>query len=148
MLDVTVWCVAGSAVRDKQIDTSLDCQTFAFCCLNVSLNYKNFLLCSFGHVCVHTRAHAHIYIYICTQHINEVKLSVNHSYLSLDLFLFILFNYINFGNMFRHQVPSSGQYYVMTAYPYNALHKLISLWDPTMLSLLQSWKYLILYVIN
>jgi hypothetical protein len=34
--------------------------------------------------------------------------SVNHSYLSLDLFLFILFNYIDFGDMFRHQVPADG----------------------------------------
>jgi hypothetical protein len=42
--------------------------------------------------------------------INEIKLSVSHSYLSLDLYLFILFNYIDFGDMFRHQVPSLGQY--------------------------------------
>jgi hypothetical protein len=75
-------------------------------------------------------------------YINEIKLSVNHSYLSLDLYLFILFNYIDFGDMFRHQVPSSGQYYVMTIYPYNAMHMLISLWDSTTLSLLQYWNYL------
>jgi hypothetical protein len=80
--------------------------------------------------------------------INEIKLSVNHSYLSLDFYLFILFNYIDFGDMFRHQVPSSGQYYVMTTYPYNAMHMLISLWDPTMFSLLQYWNYLTFYVIN
>jgi hypothetical protein len=30
-----------------------------------------------------------------TPGINEIKLSVNHSYLSLDLYLFIIFNYID-----------------------------------------------------
>jgi hypothetical protein len=78
---------------------------------------------------------------------NEEIISRNciaHSYLSLDLFLFILFNYIDFGDMFRHQVPSSGQYYVMTTCLYNAMHMLISKWDPTTLSLLQYWNYLAL----
>jgi hypothetical protein len=105
-----------------------------------------------GHTNIKDRQCAHIVILwrvpVTVFVVNEVKLSVNHSYLSLDLFLCILFNYIYFGDMFRHQVPSSGQYYVMKTYLYNALHKLISLWDPTTLSLLQSWKYLTLYVIN
>jgi hypothetical protein len=57
--------------------------------------------------------------------------------MSLDLYLFILFNYIDFGDMFRHQVPLSGQYYIMTTYPYYAMHMLKSLWDSTTLSLLQ-----------
>jgi hypothetical protein len=41
------------------------------------------------------------------ENINKKKLSVNHSYLSLDLYFFILFNCIDFGDMFRHQVPKS-----------------------------------------
>jgi hypothetical protein len=50
-----------------------------------------------------------VIIYKLGQYMKNNKIVSHSQLLSLDLFLFILFYYIDFGDMFRHQVPSSGR---------------------------------------